>query len=275
MAKNKKPSMGKTSEAIQDEIRTRVMERYAEMQGVEMQQSELQATLDALHDITNVPRHEIEKIASEVQEKHTGSQKAEIVVPKKDFAFQETPNFIFDRLSRKAESGKRGFIHHLVPYVAVNSILVFLNLISTWFPWALFPLLGWGIGLTSHYFAAVHWPKKDLIKKIETVHNQIYQILFENWPRYRSKQESDIYNGIYRLIVTECSKEILEEYIENADDSLSPSEISRISTQLIALQQKYVPGKKSKKNPIKDYIADQIKDQVEYRKRKHKRRNRY
>lgn len=46
---------------------------------------------------------------------------------------------------------RREFRAHLIPYVAVNTSLVLLNLITcpTYF-WAVYPLMGWGLGLTLH-----------------------------------------------------------------------------------------------------------------------------
>ncbi len=49
----------------------------------------------------------------------------------------------------------RGFFRHLVPYLLVNGMLVTLNFLTTHFPWALFPLLGWGVGIVSHFMAVV------------------------------------------------------------------------------------------------------------------------
>jgi hypothetical protein len=49
----------------------------------------------------------------------------------------------------------RGFASHLIPYLMVNALLISINVFTTRFPWALFPLLGWGIGLFSHLFAVL------------------------------------------------------------------------------------------------------------------------
>jgi hypothetical protein len=49
----------------------------------------------------------------------------------------------------------RGFVAHLIPYVSVNALLITLNIFTGRFPWALFALLGWGIGLLSHFFAVL------------------------------------------------------------------------------------------------------------------------
>jgi hypothetical protein len=44
----------------------------------------------------------------------------------------------------------RGFRNHLIVYVAVNLLLLVVNLLTTpgrlWFVW---PLVGWGIGLVA------------------------------------------------------------------------------------------------------------------------------
>lgn len=61
---------------------------------------------------------------------------------------------------RKAKR-RAAFKIHLRTYLLVNGGLWLIYLISNFshlgrdtFPWPLFPMLGWGIGLTSHYFAA-------------------------------------------------------------------------------------------------------------------------
>ena len=50
---------------------------------------------------------------------------------------------------------KRDFRAHLLAYVLVNSFFwliwgVVYSVTGTWFPWPVFPLFGWGIGLTFH-----------------------------------------------------------------------------------------------------------------------------
>jgi hypothetical protein len=47
----------------------------------------------------------------------------------------------------------RGFLAHLVPYVCVGVLLAFINITTGGFPWAVIPMLGWGIGLASHLLA--------------------------------------------------------------------------------------------------------------------------
>lgn len=54
----------------------------------------------------------------------------------------------------RTEARRLGFRIHLWVYLAVNVLLV-----ATWaltggsFPWFIFPLLGWGIGVVAHYAA--------------------------------------------------------------------------------------------------------------------------
>lgn len=56
---------------------------------------------------------------------------------------------------------KRGFRTHLTAYVLVNGLLIIVWLATAisagdgaWFPWPVFPLFGWGIGLAFHARAA-------------------------------------------------------------------------------------------------------------------------
>lgn len=54
-----------------------------------------------------------------------------------------------DRLARKRAKAKLGWFIHAAIYVAVNLMLVALSL-YTGRTWAIFPLLGWGVGLLAH-----------------------------------------------------------------------------------------------------------------------------
>jgi 2TM domain len=47
----------------------------------------------------------------------------------------------------------RGFFAHLVPYVCVGVLLGFINVMTGGFPWAVIPMLAWGVGLASHLLA--------------------------------------------------------------------------------------------------------------------------
>jgi 2TM domain len=47
------------------------------------------------------------------------------------------------------EEARRGFTIHAIVYALVMTGLIILNLtVATEFPWVIFPLVGWGIGLT-------------------------------------------------------------------------------------------------------------------------------
>jgi hypothetical protein len=53
----------------------------------------------------------------------------------------------------------KAFYNHVLIYVIVNIALAGLNYYNNqWvFPWFLFPLLGWGIGLASHAVKTFRW----------------------------------------------------------------------------------------------------------------------
>lgn len=56
-----------------------------------------------------------------------------------------------EREARKRVKALRDFYMHLATFVIVNAFLIVLNLVTS--PgdfWAIWPLLGWGIGLASH-----------------------------------------------------------------------------------------------------------------------------
>lgn len=50
---------------------------------------------------------------------------------------------------------RREFLAHLVPYLLVNALLVTINVVTgAGYFWAVWPMLGWGIGIVSHGLCA-------------------------------------------------------------------------------------------------------------------------
>lgn len=91
----------------------------------------------------------------------------------RDFApLQE--EFIADKrykLAKKKVEELKGFYIHLAIYCVMVPVFIYLNLISTDFPWALFPILGWGWGVLGHAAETFGWNpifnKKWEARKIE------------------------------------------------------------------------------------------------------------
>jgi len=64
------------------------------------------------------------------------------------------------------EEGRRGFSVHLVAYVLVNAMLIAVNLLySPEHLWFIYPLVGWGIGISLHYLYGVRWLERILKEK--------------------------------------------------------------------------------------------------------------
>ena len=58
-----------------------------------------------------------------------------------------------EKAGLRAEA-KLGFYIHLAVYSGVNVLLFFIWWFRGGFPWFVFPLLGWGVGLTAHFLWA-------------------------------------------------------------------------------------------------------------------------
>jgi serine/threonine protein kinase len=59
-------------------------------------------------------------------------------------------------------SGKwRGFVGHLGPYLIVIGMLGVMNLLTSSYPWFLWPALGWGIGLALHLWGTILGKDED------------------------------------------------------------------------------------------------------------------
>ncbi|MCP4753892.1 MAG: 2TM domain-containing protein [Proteobacteria bacterium] len=150
----------KHEEKIQDKIRSKVLLRDREIETEKLKHEHTRATIDALTDITDVPKHEVEAIARSVRTSHEKGVKVSLIqrivslFKKKRSAEKDEP---------KIEPFKNNaFLAHFFIYSVVNGICVFLNLrYSPSSPWFFFPLLAWGVGLANHYLWGVRWPTLD------------------------------------------------------------------------------------------------------------------
>jgi hypothetical protein len=59
------------------------------------------------------------------------------------------PHDDLDRIARKRASAKMGWYIHALVYLAINVLLAVLSAASGRH-WAVFPAMGWGLGLTIH-----------------------------------------------------------------------------------------------------------------------------
>jgi signal transduction histidine kinase len=57
------------------------------------------------------------------------------------------------RRARRRARAEVGFHAHLMSYLGVLAFLALINVMTSRYPWFLWPALGWGIGLFSHYMA--------------------------------------------------------------------------------------------------------------------------
>lgn len=55
----------------------------------------------------------------------------------------------YDRAKKQVEELK-GFYIHFAIYLIMVPVFIYLNVISTSFPWAMFPIFGWGVGVAGH-----------------------------------------------------------------------------------------------------------------------------
>lgn len=80
-------------------------------------------------------------------------QKQKAFVPRQK-AYLEDKRY--KRAKEKVEKLK-GFYVHFTIYIIMVPVFIFLNLRSTSFPWALFPILGWGWGVIGHAAEVFGW----------------------------------------------------------------------------------------------------------------------
>ena len=82
----------------------------------------------------------------------------------------------YERAERelKREEARRGFRLHSTVYVAINLMLIAINLLviaatSATMIWFVYPLVGWGIGLTMHYIFGVRLIDAEITERQERV----------------------------------------------------------------------------------------------------------
>lgn len=81
--------------------------------------------------------------------------------------------------ARKRVKAKKDFYGHLGSFIAVNGFLFLLNwLVSPHTMWFIYPLLGWSIGLVTHYFSVFglpgmdpDWEEKEMDKELRRLNS--------------------------------------------------------------------------------------------------------
>jgi len=78
------------------------------------------------------------------------------------------------REARKRVEEKKGFYTHLTVYIGVNILLIIVWAVTgAGFPWFVFPLGGWGIGILFHFLGVfvfsrqTGWEKREIEKEAE------------------------------------------------------------------------------------------------------------
>lgn len=82
----------------------------------------------------------------------------------------------------RREEARIGFFAHLIVYVLMNTLLIFINLVfapaSLWF---FYPLIAWGFGLSMHYLYGVRWLDRTIEDWESRVEYRAKQNLSPRW----------------------------------------------------------------------------------------------
>jgi uncharacterized membrane protein len=93
----------------------------------------------------------------------------------------ELPEEEVYRLARQRVEEKKGFYIHLTVYILVNILLILIWFFTgAGFPWFVFPLGGWGIGILFHFLGVFvfsrsggAWEKREIEKEAEKIRKNI------------------------------------------------------------------------------------------------------
>ena len=81
------------------------------------------------------------------------------------------------KIAKKRVEEKKGFFSHLAVYIVVNIILILVWAFASGggFPWFIFPLCGWGIGLLFHglgvfvFNKETGWERREVEREAERI----------------------------------------------------------------------------------------------------------
>jgi 2TM domain len=123
-----------------------------------------------------------------------------------------------EELARMRQDQWRGFLAHLIPYLLVNGLLVTVNLLTTHFPWSLFPALGWGVGLASHAFAVL-WPSRGhLERKLERRRAREQRTAIRRQIRRNARRlEHHVEQGVSAVLQAAAERISLNSHVEAPD----------------------------------------------------------
>ena len=78
------------------------------------------------------------------------------------------------RKAREKVEEKKGFYVHFIVYILVNILLIIIwAATGAGFPWFIFPLGGWGIGVLFHFLGVfvfsrqTNWERREIEKEVE------------------------------------------------------------------------------------------------------------
>ena len=79
--------------------------------------------------------------------------------------------------ARKRVEEKKGFFIHLIVYAAVNVFLIIIWAVTMpgGYPWFIWPIIGWGIGLVLHCLSVfvfqrrTGWEQRELEKEVQRI----------------------------------------------------------------------------------------------------------
>jgi hypothetical protein len=78
-------------------------------------------------------------------------------------------------LAKRRVRARTGFLVHSMMYAIVNAGLFLIwSLSGTTYPWFIWPLLGWGVGLVSHAVALVFGP--DSVHEARAIEREIVRL---------------------------------------------------------------------------------------------------
>ena len=80
---------------------------------------------------------------------------------------------LYEQAKKRVEE-KKGFLNDLIAYIVVNTGLFFIWLMTgAGYPWFIWPIFGWGIGLVFHFLSVYvfiqqsGWEKREIEKEME------------------------------------------------------------------------------------------------------------
>lgn len=101
---------------------------------------------------------------------------------------------LYSQAKSKVKSRKK-FYSHVITWILLSILFIFINLFTSDYFWAIFPILAWGIGVAFHGIQVFsdEWEEQEVEREFNKMKNRNYQSMDRSDPEdvVKTRSEAD------------------------------------------------------------------------------------